>query len=154
VTAGRNGRVYPRKFDWDEARARYQAGEPAAAIARAYGVSRSAVCRVVSEAEYARHAARLAARRTSGRCVDCGSPINPRSTRCKTCSRRERQTTVRPDELRCCTCGQWKPDHAFQNDSDNPSHRYRRWLCRTCEAERQRRYRQRRTARPNSTQTI
>jgi hypothetical protein len=153
VTAGQNGRVYTRKFDWDEARVRYQAGEPAAAIARSYGVSRTAVRRVVSEAEYDRDAARLAARQTSGRCADCDSPINPRSTRCANCSHRAKATTVRPSELRCSLCGEWKPDDAFHHDHRRPSRRHRRYLCRTCDLKYRNRYRRHPSARPNRTQT-
>lgn len=48
----RRRRIYERKFDWAEARARYAAGETQAAIAKSYGVNQSAVGRVVNLPEY------------------------------------------------------------------------------------------------------
>jgi len=139
VTA--SGRRYQRRFDWEQARARYQAGETMTAIAASYGVTREAVRRVVDAAYYARERARLAARQKTGQCVDCGRPIKPRSTRCLVCSGVARRTTVRPDTLLCSMCGAWKPDSAFSHDAGNPARRNRRWLCKTCDAQVRSRYR-------------
>jgi len=139
VTAG--GRRYQRKFDWEQARARYQAGETLTAIAASYGVSREAVRRVVDAAYYAQEKVRLAARQKTGRCVDCGHAITPKSTRCRDCAGIARRTTVRPDTLHCYACKKWKPDSAFYHDADNPSRRYHSWLCKTCDNQSRRRYR-------------
>jgi hypothetical protein len=139
VTA--SGRRYQRRFDWEQARARYLAGESMTAIAASYGVTREAVRRVVDAAYYAREQARLAARQKTGRCVDCGRQINLRSTRCVDCAAIARRTAVRPDALHCSGCEEWKLDSAFHHDARNPSRRYRRWLCKTCDAQLRQRYR-------------
>lgn len=47
TTIGKNGQTYVCKFDHEEARARFALGEETASIARGYGVSWSAVKRVV-----------------------------------------------------------------------------------------------------------
>ena len=47
VTVGKNGRVYRRRFDHDDAVVRYRRGESVASIARLYGVSDRAVRRVL-----------------------------------------------------------------------------------------------------------
>ena len=138
VTAG--GRRYQRKFDWEQARARYQAGETLTAIAASYGVSKEAVRRVVDAAYYASEQSRLAARQKTGRCVDCGRAITLMSTRCVDCAGVARRTTVRPDTLHCPACDQWKPDSAFYHDARCPARRYRRWLCRTCDNRARRRH--------------
>jgi len=136
-----SGRRYQRRFDWEQARARYQAGEAMTAIAASYGVTREAVRRVVDAAYYAREQARLAARQKTGRCVDCGREINLRSTRCRHCAGIARRTTVRPNTLYCSACDQWKPDSAFYHDARNPARRYHGWMCKTCNNQARRRYR-------------
>jgi hypothetical protein len=52
-------------------------------------------------------------------------------------------TTVRPDELRCGRCKQWKPDDQFTRDKSRPERRNRYIYCKTCLAVIQRRSRQR-----------
>ena len=141
VTA--SGRRYQRRFDWEQARVRYQAGETMTAIAASYGVSREAVRRVVDAAYYAREQIRLAVRQKTGRCVDCGRQINPTSTRCIDCAAVARRTAVRPDTLHCSACDQWKPDSAFYHDARSRARRYRRWQCKTCDNQARRRHRQR-----------
>ena len=47
VTA--SGRQYQRRFDWEQARTRYQAGETMTAIAASYGVTKEAVRRIQAE---------------------------------------------------------------------------------------------------------
>jgi len=136
-----SGRRYQRRFDWEQARVRYQAGETLTAIAASYGVSRDAVRRVVDAAYYAREQARLAARQKTGRCVDCGRAITPTSTRCRDCAGIARRTTVRTDTLHCSACKQWKPDSAYYHDQDTPARRYHSWLCKTCDNQARRRYR-------------
>lgn len=54
LSAGRRRRrIYARKFDWLEARARHAAGETMAAIAKSYGVNQKAVYRVIGMPEHA-----------------------------------------------------------------------------------------------------
>ena len=139
VTA--SGRQYQRRFDWEQARTRYQAGETMTAIAASYGVTKEAVRRVVDAAYYAREQGRLAARQKTGRCVDCGRAITPTSTRCRDCAGIARRTTVRTDTLHCSACKQWKPDSAYYHDQDTPARRYHSWLCKTCDNQARRRYR-------------
>ena len=136
-----SGRRYQRRFDWEQARVRYQAGETLTAIAASYGVSREAVRRVVDAAYYAQEKVRLAARQKTGRCVDCGHAITPKSTRCRDCAGIARRTTVRTDTLHCSACKQWKPDSAYYHDQDTPARRYHSWLCKTCDNQARRRYR-------------
>jgi hypothetical protein len=75
VTVGKNGRVYQRRFDHDEARARHAAGETYRALAHAYGVSTTAVERVCDDKVRAQMNDRVMARIYSGVCEGCGKGV-------------------------------------------------------------------------------
>ena len=151
-------RVYERKFDWDEARRRYAAGESIADIARRLGVTWMAVGRVVIPGKEAAMAAYHREYQRRGKCDDCGGPMNQvarnnGSTRCKTCADLAQATSVRPDELRCITCREWKPDEAFPfNRSEGWTRRGRHQQCRACLTVARRNHRQRNREKDNAYQ--
>lgn len=150
VTVGKNGRIYPRKFDHDEARERYAAGESSSALAREYGVTQTAVWTVVSaKGAKWRDSERL---KGAGRCRRCGDPTNaqsvythPRSKGlCTSCANDDQATSVRADELQCSVCRAWKPDEAFpHNHSERFRRRTRHGTCRRCLTAARQEYRER-----------
>lgn len=134
VNVGRNGRVYQRKFDHEQARARHAAGETMAALAREYGVSPAAVRRAVDDKFRVASDARTSARLASGVCPDCGAPCTNRpGTTCVPCRDRKQATSVRDGELRCQRCREWKPDDAFPHNSAKKCRRGRHGVCRGCQ---------------------
>lgn len=141
-------RVYVRKFDWEEARARHAAGETIVALAREYGVSNTAVRHALFPAERRANAERIAKIQRSGTCPDCGGPSSFNYTsgshRCRTCDARAKATTAREGELLCCTCKEWKPDEDFPwNRSRTLGRRGRHAQCRCCLTIARREYRHR-----------
>lgn len=145
-----SGRVYERKFDWDEARRLRKEGMTYVEIASLMGVSATAVriacdqraraTSYVNSAEYAR----------SGVCVDCGGRMSRNSTRpqlrCLSCHHRflrETAPTVRDTELRCFKCERWLPDLAFPHDRNNLARRGRHRECTDCQTAARRAYRER-----------
>lgn len=140
---------HERRFDWDEARRRFAAGESACAIARSFGVSRTAITRVVDDGTYERMrqtCLRLAEKGAT--CPGCGGRM-ALTTRyggglCRACVAAERM--LLPDEcgrIRCSTCKQWLAPGAFSHDPRKP-HRYHRGMeCRACCAGRKRKRRAR-----------
>lgn len=140
-------RVYERKFDWDDARWRAAAGESITEIARSFGVSRTAVLRVVDPDVNRRMAERVYLHKRNSRCPDCGAQTwrrpDGREARCVNCSSRLRATSVRPDSLRCYACREWKPDEAFPFSRNNLARRGRHNQCRPCLTEAKRDYRRR-----------
>lgn len=93
VSVGKRRRVYHRKFDWAEARARYRAGESMNSIARSYNVNPSAVQRVIRLPE---HAVAVATEEQVNRlsemrldqvpCPRCSRPKFHRSALCRMCA--------------------------------------------------------------------
>lgn len=141
-------RVYTRKFDWDEAIRRREAGETYPAIAKAFGVSVAAVRMAVNPAERERMARTSSAWVRGARCPDCGTQTTRNrkgeDNRCTQCATRLRATSVREEELQCTRCQEWKPDEDFpMNRSETPLRRYRHGLCRACSTIARREYRQR-----------
>lgn len=142
-------RVYTRKFDHDEARARYQAGERISDLAKAYGVSTTAVARVVDERVAQRMAEAHERFRLSGRCDVCGGQMSghSRSTgsrRCRRCAALAQATSVRNTMLLCMTCRVWKPDEDFpRNRAERIARRGRHTQCRACATVSRREYRNR-----------
>jgi hypothetical protein len=135
-TVGKNGRVYQRKFDWDEARARHNAGEGYTALARAYGVSINAVKRVCDPVFKVQMDARREAHIHTGVCEDCGQagvtsaafrrtrPSKHGRVLCAGCGAVEKRTRYRFDKagtlvaVRCnmadCAHGdRWQPPGNF-----------------------------------------
>lgn len=140
-------RVYVRKFDWDEARARREAGESYAAIARALGVSATAIRFACDPGEYARARRGNALFQRSGVCVDCGGACSRNCSRpvsrCGRCAALALVTSVRPDALQCVGCREWKPDDAFPSNRAEPHRRNRHGQCRACQTRNKRAYRER-----------
>jgi hypothetical protein len=139
-------RIYQRAFNYDEARARHRAGETCAQLAAEYGVSSTRVWQVINPEGGRRAAEASEAWSRSGKCPDCGGPMrrNGRSQRCRPCYLLLRATTVRPTELQCSTCREWKPDDAFPfNRRESFTRRGRHGQCRTCQTIARRSYRQR-----------
>lgn len=141
-------RVYERKFDWDEARARHAAGESYKELAREFGVSTTAVQRVCDDALRARMDAASRAWIAAGNCPECGAPATRAGgqRRCRDCAMRRLATSVRHDAILCFGCRLWKADEDFPFDR-HPSHRARRQrhsYCRVCQTAARREYRERR----------
>lgn len=94
----RRRRVYKRKFDWAEARARYAAGELGTTLAKEYGVNKEAVYRVLRLPEYLVRAATVDDMAVIGRfspnhdeCPRCLRPKLKRSQLCRDCHSEERE---------------------------------------------------------------
>ena len=137
VSAKRN-RVYPRKFDHDEARARHTGGETLAELAAEYGVSPTAIRRVVDPATRRRMVQRTRRHVMSGCCPDCGQEgttvVEGRPSRCTACSDLARATSVGDGVLRCQRCRGWMPDDMFpKNRSTSRPRRGRHECCRACQ---------------------
>lgn len=143
-------RVYPRKFDWDEARRLRDQGLSYAAIGQRLGVSETAVWRVISEDRMVYTLASNARRQTSGTCHVCGAPCSHNATQnrrggrqpdqdlCRSCAN---TTSVRPTTLKCSECGDWYPDDAFWRNRANPHRRGRHQSCKACGVARRKAYR-------------
>lgn len=149
-------RVYVRKFDHDEARARYANGESVRALALEYGVVYNAVRLVVVPGAREQQAKSYAAWVRKGRCDDCGGPMSQHSrslgsTRCKECADRVRATSVSDDALRCITCSEWKQDTEFpRNAAGRKLRRGRASQCRSCQTLAKRDYRRRNRDKANA----
>lgn len=167
VYFAKKNRVYRRKFDHEEALARFQAGESVRALAGEYGVDENAVRRVVIPGEKDAQMARARRWRT-GTCERCGGPAmrlvsgklehNPDGlqlcSRCRGYLRRERVRFNKHGELvsvRCCMldCAngrRWQPPenftrgHEFADIREGGIHTQ----CRSCQTRARRRYRERR----------
>jgi hypothetical protein len=142
-------RVYERKFDWNEAKRRYAAGESLYLIASELGVSHQAVRRVVVPGKMEEQAAYSRTLKGAGRCDDCGGPTHAGSryrgsTRCRDCASLALATSVRENELMCFGCKEWKPDEEFPlNKADSKARRWRHSFCRGCQTIARREYRNR-----------
>lgn len=147
-----SARMHMRKFDHDEARRRYKAGESLRQIATAFCVSPSAIYLAVDRRTRLRSVLLVAERQQSGKCIDCGEPCsyNPympgRAGRCRKCAGAARAHPVRDTELWCWKCETWQHDLAFSYDgSRRASHRRgRRKVCTACDTALRTAYRERR----------
>ena len=159
-------RLYTRRFDYEDARRRYAAGERVADLAAEYGVTTTAVYHALTPE---RHNQRLAAnkRRRTGVCEVCGGPamrfIGAKLARnpdgrlvCQVCRSRLRRERLRYDDagaliaVRCshldCAAGdQWQPPTNF-----GPGPRFRdvrdggiKDHCRACDTRQRQEYRAR-----------
>lgn len=157
VSTKRN-RVYKRKFDHDEARRLYaEGGWTYQSLAEKFGVTYTAVRRVVDAEFGQRVMARVAAYQMSGECVACGGP-RARYTRrnrgyedsgmCHTCWAESKQTRFRFDEMgnlaaiRCGTCKQWKDEGLFPSNREDSRGKHAQ--CRECGTKARQRSRERR----------
>lgn len=143
-------RFYTRKFDWEEARRLRAEGVPTREIAKRFGVTYNAVFRVVSPGRMEREAAYKRRWEATGRCDDCGGPMNQASRspargsrRCVSCASTLRRTSVTADMLQCVTCREWKPDADFPLNRGLPARRDRHRQCRACCTAARRDYRNR-----------
>lgn len=131
VKSSLRSRTYERRFDYDEAWRRYQAGERVADLAAEYGVTKHAVWRALSllRDPVKRSAMREANRRwRTGVCEDCGGPAmrlvggkaahnHDGRVLCITCRSIERSESLRFDDhgnltaVRCNTrdCANGEP---------------------------------------------
>jgi len=95
----RQRRRWDRKFDWVEARARHAAGETMASIARALGVDRRGVARVIKMPEaYVQQGERSEFIADRIPCPRCHGPMMRHSELCAGCFRETREfapTTLR-----------------------------------------------------------
>lgn len=148
VSPKRPGRVYVRRFDYDEAQRRYDAGESIRTLADAYGVTYESVRRVVTESGRTVRPLQNERAKGAGACDRCGGPMNAHSRisgsrLCRSCASEDLVTTVRADSLRCVTCKEWKPDRAFPHDRQRPHRRGRHNQCTACQTKAKRAYRKR-----------
>ena len=147
VSKKRN-RVYYRHFDHDEARRLYAEGWGYGRVAEHFGVTPGAVRRIVDD-EYNRKLQNAANawnhRNLRVPCKGgCGVRIwatdTSRSGYCIRCVAAQKTAPdVRPEELRCTQCREWKPDAAFPTykTSARISRRGRTAECRSCCARRE-----------------
>jgi hypothetical protein len=150
VTVSANGRVYHRHFDHDEARRLRAQGWSWSKLAERFGVTTQAVTRVCDPEVAARMSAsylesqrrqRMPCRGGCGRLV---WQIGNRSGYCTRCVAAQRTAgDVRPAELRCIVCRQWKPDDEFGTSHGRLSRRGHDSDCRACASARRRDYRRR-----------
>lgn len=147
TATARGARPSRRRFDHDEARARYAAGETPSTLARAYGVSVNAMRCVLIPADYER----VQAAGMSGTCIDCGNRCAKYRTgspgvsdvfRCRACWAKTIATSVRESELQCIVCREWKPDADFPKNRNKAVRRFRHQMCRVCATTERHRYRE------------
>lgn len=126
-------RVYTRRFDWGDAKRRYEAGETAKALAADYGVSETAIYNAANPEKYARALAITRQWQRTGVCPECGGRMSRKNASlCYSCRNRARATSVREHELCCFSCKQWQPDSAFPNNKGEQARRGKHGYCRKC----------------------
>lgn len=139
-------RTYPRRFDWDEARKRVNAGESIKEVAQSLGVSPTAIRRVVVQSTYDQMRAYTTEWMKRGTCNKCGATCSrtylAETHTCRDCAEGAK-VKRRGNALYCPACRKWLPDNDF---SPAPSLRYRR-LARTCRSCNNRLRRERRMRR-------
>ncbi len=142
----------PRKFDWEEAQRLRAEGWAYRAIANALGVTDTAIQRACDPGLREKMKERQREWQQSGVCIDCGGQRSRNTThertgrgqkRCKPCADIAAATSVRENELRCGACREWKPDDDFPLNRREPQRRDRHDLCRPCQTEAKRRWRER-----------
>lgn len=149
-----NGRIYERRFDWDEARRLRRQGLAYEEIARRLGVTGAAVARVCDPRIRDRMASTTAAWMASGTCEVCGARCSRNSARaymrCAECANEEKRDLAREALLNergwvlCTRCGEHKPMSHFSVDRDKRrSLGGLRQFCRACETAAKRDWRRR-----------
>lgn len=142
-------RIYPRKFDHDEARRlRVMEGWSYARLARHFRVSRAGVARVVNPDVRRRMPEYTDRWVMGGECRACGGPCarNHRDY-CRKCASERSRTRFRYDELgqlagiRCITCKQWKAPDFFPSDVGSSLGKGKQ--CRECGTKARQAYRER-----------
>lgn len=143
----KRNRAYVCKFDHDEARVRYAAGETQSELARRYGVSRARIRQIVLPEVGERARRESLARMRSGVCERCGKGCSLYSLHCAPCAAVARTTSVRDDELLCFSCREWKADALFPRNRNESYRRGRHSGCTACGTKAKREWR-RRTGKP------
>ena len=137
----------PRQFDWDQARRLRAEGIPVAEIAERFGVSTTSVYFATNDEQRERQYRMLSERAywRTGACVDCGTPVSRfrPGSRCRDCNAKNMAFTVRDDCLLCTRCDRWLPDDNFPGGKASMQRRGRHSLCRPCQTETRREWRQR-----------
>lgn len=133
----------PRRYDHDEAYARWLAGETFKEIAASYGVNQNAIRQLAKlrdpeqHEELKRYHRKYQRRQLYKPCVrGCGRMAwhnYGRAGVCRRCRADEAATSVRDDELRCGECREWKPDEAFPLRTRGVARRGRHSVCRSCQ---------------------
>lgn len=154
----KKGRLYVRRFDHDDARRRFAAGETISALARAYGVTYNAVHRAVTPGAPERQRANHRRWRT-GQCEHCGGPAmrlvagkrerTPDGrTLCSSCRGRVRRKPIKFEDgvvkAECGTCGTWKPLGEFPPRVARALGEGRRvvYVCSACSTSKRTQYRE------------
>lgn len=152
--SSKRARVYHRAFDHDEAR-RLHAEDPRhwtyTRLADRYGVSCQGVRRVLDNEvnrKMGEYSLAYARRHYRAPCKGgCGTLVwaahrKGRTGYCTQCVAKTRAPqNVRPSELRCSRCGEWKPDAEFYRRSASVARRGRTTLCKPCSAIERREFR-------------
>jgi hypothetical protein len=136
----KRSRIYQRDFDHDLAIAFRAEGWSYPRLAEHFDVSEAAIARVVRPGQRERMDAqskRWVQRNRRPPCRGgCGRLVwlmnKERSGYCTRCAAARKTTGVRPTELRCSSCGEWKPDEAFYKRSGAWARRERAPDCKSC----------------------
>lgn len=139
-------------FDWDEARRLVAGGMSYRKAAAELGVTRNAVARVCDPARYEEHKRHAAGRRNNysegKKCPGCGKPIVDKATTCAECFGKRLVEEARDrieladGRLLCRECNDFKEPGAFSKGTVR-ARGMRKSICRQCDTDRKRRYRQR-----------
>ncbi|MDQ3024024.1 MAG: hypothetical protein M3R04_06545 [bacterium] len=128
-------RIYPRKFDWDEAAKLRALGFSFVEIARRFGVSVSAVAQATNPELRARVRRRSEAHQKSGTCIECGGPSSRNYSkgpyRCFACAAKAK-TKVKGGTAYCPVCTTWKSIDEFTPSLQRKARGVRPY-CRACE---------------------
>jgi hypothetical protein len=151
VSKKRPGRVYHRHFDHDEALRLRALGWSYQRIADHAGVSVQAVARVVNprirermDSQTLDWARKHLRKPCLGGCDRLVWSQKSRSGYCPRCFSDLRVAAdVRPEELRCTSCREWKADKEFGRTHGAKARRGCDPECRSCSSARRRRHRQR-----------
>jgi len=136
-----------RSFDWDEAKRLRKTGLTYNELGDRFGVSASAVRLACDDRARARLRAASYEYQRGGSCIDCGASISRNASRpalrCRQCANLAQSTTVADKTLRCCTCGEWKPDndYCYTRGGSTKVRRGRHKECRSCQTIARRNYR-------------
>lgn len=152
VTVGKNGQIYPRKFDHEEAARLRADGWTYQRLADHFGVSVPGMMRVLNpnvRAKFDAHARRNILRKRRPCKGGCGKLVWAHYTNreitgfCPGCLGRERAESVGDTTLLCSNCEQWKPDDEFVSDRNQKARRGRHNICRACQPAVRQAYRER-----------
>ena len=143
-------RVYQRKFDHEQAKRRYAAGERIADLAREYGVSPAAVVFAVDARAAARNRNAVAEYHRRGNpsqywaCPECGARAR-KGHHCRACFDASRcgDAVNERGELLCLRCREYKPVSEFSFRAESARRGFRIPRCRACETRARQNYRER-----------